>query len=448
MNIAIAHFRTGLTDGVSLEIDKRKAVLESMGHPVSLIAGTHSGHIDLYIPYFEYKKNPKLYEINRLAFLPDKATELQNLLDQEAQEVENSLEEFHAKTPFEVLFIHNIFCLAVSLPSSLGFYNFLKKHPEIKGITIHHDFYWEEARAHLFAFANPYAREVLEKTMPPNLPNLKHTVINTIAQAALKEKRGIDSIVLSDTFDFSIPVSQKDETNKDFLKDCGLKPSDLIFLTAVRVRERKAIELAIDVVRACAAQKSALVGQCKYSGEEITEDSQVVLLIPGEYTEKEAFYVQKLKDMADRYGVQIRWLQNVIGSEEQKAQRSKKYSLWDCYVYADIVMYTSIWEGWGNQFMEAIIARKPVVIFEYPVFTSDIQPFGLDVISLGQTFEYNQEGLVTVAQEKIDMAAQKVLEVIKDIKKYEQSVHANYRIGKENFNIQIQLKNHLEKIIS
>lgn len=448
MRIAIAHFRTGLTDGVSLEIDKRKALLESMGHTVSLISGTHSGHIDLHIPYFEYKKDPVVAEIHRLAFLPNKATELQKLLDETAQKIEDALEIFWKKEPFDVLFIHNIFCLAVCLPGSLAFFNFLKKHPEVKGITIHHDFYWEEARVHLFAFANPYAQKIMQETMPPRLPNLTHTVINTIAQASLKAKRGINSIVLSDTFDFTIPVSQKDKTNKDFLKDYDLLPSDLIFLTAVRVRERKAIELAIEVIRACAAKKQEYVGKRKYSGEMITKDSKIVLLVPGEYTEKEAIYIRKLKDMADRYAVKIVWLQNLVGSEEEKSQRSKKYSLWDCYVFADAVMYTSIWEGWGNQFMEAIIARKPVVVFEYPVFTTDIKPFGFDIVSLGETFSYNEYGLVEILSEKVDVAAQSIMNILSDSKKYEQSVNANYRIGKEHFNIHLQLKKHLEELIS
>ena len=38
-NIAICHFRAGLTDGVSLEIDKWKKACEEMGHKVFLVAG-------------------------------------------------------------------------------------------------------------------------------------------------------------------------------------------------------------------------------------------------------------------------------------------------------------------------------------------------------------------------------------------------------------------------
>ena len=37
--IGICHFRVGLTDGVSLEIEKWKDVLEKIGHKVYLLAG-------------------------------------------------------------------------------------------------------------------------------------------------------------------------------------------------------------------------------------------------------------------------------------------------------------------------------------------------------------------------------------------------------------------------
>jgi len=38
-NIGIFHYQVGRTDGVSLEIDKWKRVLEEMGHTVHLCAG-------------------------------------------------------------------------------------------------------------------------------------------------------------------------------------------------------------------------------------------------------------------------------------------------------------------------------------------------------------------------------------------------------------------------
>jgi len=65
--------------------------------------------------------------------------------------------------------------------------------------------------------------------------------------------------------------------------------------------------------------------------------------------------------------VRIAWIQNLVGSQEEKIKGLKKYSLWDCYAYSSVVLYPSLWEGFGNQFLEAVFAKKPIVSYEYPV---------------------------------------------------------------------------------
>jgi glycosyltransferase involved in cell wall biosynthesis len=58
------------------------------------------------------------------------------------------------------------------------------------------------------------------------------------------------------------------------------------------------------------------------------------------------------------------------------------YSFWDVYAFADLVTYPSLWEGFGNQLLEAIGGQLPIVLFEYPVYRVDIAPLGFSVISL------------------------------------------------------------------
>lgn len=448
MKIAIAHFRAGLTDGVSLEMDKRTQILTQLGHQVSTIAGSHSGMVDLHIRYFEYKHHPKIIEVNDLAFKEDKEAELQTLVEEIAAKVEHDLEEFWAKDQFEVLFMHNLFCLPTCLPGSLAFYRFLKNHPSIQGITIHHDFYWEAPRVHMFAFSNPYAQELLKEVFPPNLPNLKHTVINSLAQKALKEKRGIDSEIITDTFDFDQALWGPTDENAEYMHDVGISPEDLVFLIAVRVRERKAVELAIDVVDHVTRIKKQFVGKKKWNGEVITENSKVVLVIPGEFTEKEQKYVLKLQEKAMEHNVEIRWIQTLVGSELEKEKQLKKYALWDCYVYSDAVLYTSHWEGWGNQFIEAVFAKKPVVVFEYPVFTSDIKNDGFDVVSLGNEYTLTENDLAQVSDEKLEQGAQEIMEIITDPQKYTAIIENNFSVGHAKYNIHTRLKDHLQRMIS
>ena len=65
----------------------------------------------------------------------------------------------------------------------------------------------------------------------------------------------------------------------------------------------------------------------------------------------------------------------------------KIYNFWDAYVFADLITYPSLLEGWGNQFLEGIFAKKPLIIFEYPVFLTDIKEKGFNIVSLGDNYK-------------------------------------------------------------
>ena len=42
-------------------------------------------------------------------------------------------------------------------------------------------------------------------------------------------------------------------------------------------------------------------------------------------------------------------------------------SLWDIYPHADLISYPSIYEGYGNAFVEAIYFRKPILVNRYQI---------------------------------------------------------------------------------
>jgi hypothetical protein len=447
MKIAIAHFRVGLTDGVSLEIDKREKILRGMGHDVVTIAGSHSGLVDLHIRHFEYKHHPKVMEVTKLAFQPGKEKELELLVEGIAEAIERDLEEFWEKERFEALLIHNLFCLPVCLPGTLAFYRFLKKHPFVNGNTTHHDFWWEPPRVATFSFTNAYAKRLLDDLFAPKLPNLKHYCINNLARKALKERKGIESKLITDTFDFEQPLWERGPRNADYPRDVDVRPDDLTFLIAVRVRERKAVELAIDMVGKMAELKRELVGKTKYDGTPITESSRVVLVIPGEFTERETDYVTKLQEKAESLGIEIRWIQTYVGSELEQEKGMKKYALWDCYVYTDAVLYTSHWEGWGNQFIEAVFAKKPVAVFEYPVFAHDIKTDGFTVSSLGSEYTTRADGLIEVSLERLEAASRDMLATLTDSDRYRSTVEGNFAIGRERYNTGTILKAHVEDML-
>ena len=108
----------------------------------------------------------------------------------------------------------------------------------------------------------------------------------------------------------------------------------------------------------------------------------------------------------------------------------KKYSFWDAYVYADLVTYTSYWEGFGNQFLEAVYFKKLPVVFEYPVFEKDLKKEGYEYVSLGNKLR-KRNGLFFVPKEKLESAVSQTVEILKDAKRLKTIVDKNFQIAKK-----------------
>jgi glycosyltransferase involved in cell wall biosynthesis len=80
-------------------------------------------------------------------------------------------------------------------------------------------------------------------------------------------------------------------------------------------------------------------------------------------------------------GVRLRLVSEIVKEfRGQHANGQKIYSLADMYPHTDLVTYPSIFEGFGNAFLEAIYYRKPVVVNNYSVSSLDIRPKGFNVI--------------------------------------------------------------------
>ena len=115
---------------------------------------------------------------------------------------------------------------------------------------------------------------------------------------------------------------------------------------------------------------------------------------------------------------------------------------------ADFVTYPSLWEGWGNQFLEAVKAKLPLLIFEYPVFNQDIKDKGFQVISLGdQIRDYNEEGLARVEDQIIEDAANQAVDLLTDATIRQSVVDHNHSIALEHFSLDT-LRGHLETLFT
>ena len=247
MKIALAHFRVGETDGVSLEMEKWKHVFENMGHQVIFISGT-SDYGDYYIKEMDLHRDAfKKWERNSYKALEDYDNEEAFIQELQcvAKEIESALDEIYEKEPFDIIIPNNIFSLGTGIPVAIGFFDFIEKHHLIS-INHNHDFYWE--RPHMSRPTCDFVTGILEKYYPPLGESYQQVVINKIAQAELKKRKGCDSVVVPNVFDFHAEEWTIDDYNRDLRETLGIGERDIVFLQATRVATRKAIELGIETI--------------------------------------------------------------------------------------------------------------------------------------------------------------------------------------------------------
>jgi glycosyltransferase involved in cell wall biosynthesis len=233
-------------------------------------------------------------------------------------------------------------------------------------------------------------------------------VINSLAQQELLERKGISAVVVPNVFDFATPPWEKDQYNSDLREEFGLTDDDLVLLQATRIVPRKGIELAIDFTAALNTRNRRLIMSDRglFDGRNFGENSRIVLILAGYVRDKKAeAYKDKLIHKAQQSGVELIFIDERVAADRGSRAGQKIYSLWDTYTAADLVTYPSLREGWGNQFLEAVKAKKPLLAFEYPVYQADIKDKDFKILSLGDQVQFDDQNLARVDDWVIDRAA-------------------------------------------
>ena len=420
MVIAICHFRYGMLDGVSLEMEKWKRALEDLGHKVEVVAGEDPTGEAVVIPELSLSWAE---EVRRNAFEElshytpaDLMAEIERL----ARLVEERSREFLSREGVELLIVENLWSLPVNLPASLG----ILRAVESLGLPViahHHDFWWERD---VYSPTCPEIEALVVEVFPPAYPEAVHVVINSLARDELRRRRGLEATVVPNVMDFHIPFG-KDAFNADLREALGFAPTDIVFLQATRVVARKGIELALELVRHF---QTEVLPELELPGK------RVVLFLPNLIEDPE--YHGKLVRRAKQLGVEAFFVPERFAAERRVEGRRKVYSLWDAYTIADFVTYPSLYEGFGNQFLEAVVARLPLVVFEYPVFAADIAPLGFRYVSLGREYYRDEEGLARVPEEVTRRAAQEAGEILADEPRRREMVEHNFALGREHFSLE------------
>jgi len=444
LTIALCHFRVGETDGVSLEMDKWKLSLEKLGHEVIYIAGSKGVLKDVEIIqelHYNDATNNKVVENAYVKFHSYKnEAEFKQEIEKEANSIESKLLEIIKRKNIDLLMVNNMFSLGWNLSAGLGFSNAIK-NSDVKCLCHHHDFHWEREK-----YSHPtctFVQDYLTTIFPPKHARIKHVVINTIAKNELFKRRNIESTVVPNVFEFDNDWII-DDFNQDFRSSFNIKSNDLIILQATRIVQRKGIELALDVVAELNANKQALIGKKLYNNQIFGADSKIVFLMVG--LNEDDPYFDKIMNYAHSKNIEIKWVNEFVDHERHQTKTKKTYSLWDCYANCDIVTYTSLLEGWGNQFIEALVAKKIIVSYQYPVFVQDILHLKFNTIDLGDTHTLKANGLAEVSPEIIANASTKTIDLILSESKYSKAVNENYTIGKQNLSLDA-LETLLKKLV-
>lgn len=348
------------TDGVSLESAKWAQLLWDHKHISFWYAGRldRAADISLCIPE-AFFGHPEVQWINdRLWGRTTRSPYVSRRVRDLSEYLKDTLYEFVRRFDLSILVAQNVLTIPMHVPLGLALTEFLNE-TRIPVIAHHHDFYWERTR-----FSVNAANDYLDLAFPPRNPNLQHVVINQAAQEELSWRKGLPSLLVPNVFDFETPPPETDPYASDIRAEIGLAPEDIMILQPTRIVPRKGIEHAIKLLQ-------------------MLDDPRCKLVVSHDAGDEGFEYADMLQELAYASGVELHFISTRIGETRQLDESGQKiYTLWDLYPHADLISYPSLYEGFGNAFLEAIYFRKPLVVNRYSIYARDIEPLGFRVATL------------------------------------------------------------------
>lgn len=370
------------TDGVSLETAKWAAVLERMGHECFYFCGECDRPPEKsYVVPEAFYRHPTIDEINQFAYQgtwgvlhegrkrhPEIGELHQDFfsvyirpshITQQIHELRFALKEqlykFAQQFHLEALIVENALTIPLNLPLGLAIAEFIAEtgYPVI---AHHHDFHWERQR-----FMNNSVHDYLAAAFPPDLPSIRHVVINSVQAQQIASRVGVTAMIIPNVMNFDFPPLPPDEYTQTVRADLGLTPEQYLILQPTRIIQRKGIEHAIELTRRLGLPAELVISHA--AGDEGTD------------------YERRVREFAALLDVKVNFESSIIGTERGfTADGRKVYALEDLYHQADLVTYPSNIEGFGNAFLEAVYYGRPLVVNNYSIYEADIKPKGFKVI--------------------------------------------------------------------
>ena len=415
--VAVVHFFSELTDGVSLQIHENDRVLSSLGWNVVECSADAAGENSFVLPELDYSApQVQIFKRRNAGGFEDEAA-VENAFQYQVRAIKRKLEELlHQRHP-QVFHVRNILSLPIHPAATVAMAEFIAEHPAIKFLAQHHDFSFEDDflpgdRQKAYEIPFPAIQRRVEASLLYSAPNVRHAVINSLMQRRLLEERGIHAAIIPDSLDFE----SKPAEIADLRERLGIRPNDLVFGAMARIIPRKAVEVAVQFIAALRKRKAELLGGGRgIYGRTVTEESRFLLLLPqsaGLDEPENAAYFARLRSYAESQGVEIYYTGDRVVVDSLYRGEADLIPFYSLYRAVDVLLYPSYQEGFGNQFLEAVAFGKGVVVaHEYPVMDADILPvIGREgIVSLGNNSQYvlDEAGLVHLREDELQAAIER-----------------------------------------
>jgi glycosyltransferase involved in cell wall biosynthesis len=409
-NIGFVSTRFAGTDGVSLESSKWADIFQQNGHNCFWLAGEldreRANSILVREAHFQDEQNRWINE--HVFGKKGRTMQVTRTIHDQRSQLKFRLHDFIKQFNIDLIIAENALTIPLHVPLGLALTETIAE-TQLPTIAHHHDFYWERVR-----FSVNAVSDYIRMAFPPNLSNIRHVVINSEAQEQLALRTGISSNVIPNVLDFENPPRTSKNRTQKFRESIGLAPEDRMILQPTRIVQRKGIEFSIELVKELKDERNKLVISHE-AGDEGME------------------YAKWLKEYACEHGVDLRLVTVRIPHPWSKNGGKRPiYSLWDVYPFADLITYPSLYEGFGNAFLEAIYFKKPILINRYSTFVRDIEPLGFDMAVM--------DGFLS------KKTVQNVVQILESSKRRKKMVQTNYQIARQHYSYSV-LRNQLTAIV-
>ncbi|MBG7630522.1 MAG: glycosyltransferase family 4 protein [Bacteroidetes bacterium] len=361
MRIGIIIGRIGGVDGVALETEKWIDILKKLGHEVFIMSGEFESwdmdyEHDYLFPALSFFSVEAEWGQRKAFFEPDNDPDpLLGHVENASNMIYEAMLQWVTDKKINAILSENASALPCHLSMGVAIQKLIKS-TGLPIVTHDHDFHWE--RGQRYVSVHSEINQYVDDNFPLLLPHVKHAVINTFGVETFKNRFDIDATLVPNVMDFNRVYGVPTLENQFFLKDIGITEDEIALLQVTRIVRRKGIETAISLI-------------------DKLDDKKLKLVITGNNNDDEnKEYYNELIDQIHQLN-----LSSQIIFAAHKVLDHKDLS--DVYAHGRACTYFSTYEGFGNAFVETVLAKKPIFVNDYkPVYMQDIGSKGFETVMI------------------------------------------------------------------